>query len=121
MSQVSPFIWDLHHNGTVNAAFNEWCFDHQGEFKGVEGLNMTQYDVMDKLCHDTDSLFGYTEAECLEVLRSGKYEQTIHNEQKYGTWYRVYTTPGVFLNGVQVDDIPATEKAWANFMKRYLK
>ena len=24
MSQISPFLWDKYHNGTVNAKFNEW-------------------------------------------------------------------------------------------------
>ena len=121
MSRLSPYIWDLHHNGTVNAAFNEWCFEHQLEFKGEDGDNMSQIDVMNKICHDTDGLFGYTEAECLDVLKSDSYVKTVTNEQKYGAWYRVYTTPGVFLNGVQVDSIPETAKAWTTFIKPFLK
>ncbi|CAI2380467.1 unnamed protein product [Moneuplotes crassus] len=121
MTQLTPYIWDLNHDGEVNAAFNEWAFEHQLEFKGPEGMAMSQYDVIDKTCHDTADRFGYTEAECLDVLRNGTYEQEIHKVQKYGTWYRVYTTPGVFLNGVMIEDIPETADAWTRFINRYLR
>ena len=121
MSQLSPYIWDLHHNGTVNAAFNEWCFAHQADFKDEVGNKMSQYDVIDAVCKGTDGLFGYSKDECEKVLTEGTYKMTIHNEQKYGAWYRVYTTPGVFINGVQLDEIPETADAWSHFIKNFLR
>ena len=121
LSQISPFLWDLHRNGTINAAYNEWCFEHQAEFRGVAGDNMSQIDVMNKVCSDTDGLFGYTKDQCLKMYADQTYQRVIHNEQKYGAYYRVYTTPGVFLNGVQLDDIPATAAAWTKFITPYIQ
>eukprot|EP00345_Euplotes_harpa_P006032 CAMPEP_0168329558 /NCGR_PEP_ID=MMETSP0213-20121227/7179_1 /TAXON_ID=151035 /ORGANISM="Euplotes harpa, Strain FSP1.4" /LENGTH=214 /DNA_ID=CAMNT_0008332905 /DNA_START=20 /DNA_END=664 /DNA_ORIENTATION=+ len=119
MSQMIPFLWDKFHNGTVNAAFNEWCFANQAGFQDVAGMKLNQFEVMEKLCTETDGLFGYTKAECLDVLQKQTYKMTIHNAQKFGALNRVYTTPGVFLNGVEVDPIPATATDWKRFLVPY--
>eukprot|EP00345_Euplotes_harpa_P013777 CAMPEP_0168334570 /NCGR_PEP_ID=MMETSP0213-20121227/10356_1 /TAXON_ID=151035 /ORGANISM="Euplotes harpa, Strain FSP1.4" /LENGTH=77 /DNA_ID=CAMNT_0008339259 /DNA_START=416 /DNA_END=649 /DNA_ORIENTATION=+ len=75
---------------------------------------------MNKLCHDTDGLFGYSEAECLSVLTNQTYKMDIHNEQKFGALNRVYTTPGVFLNGVEVEYVPYDAEDWRRFMTYYI-
>ena len=119
--QINPWLWDKYHNGTLNAAFNEWCFQHQDEFFGEKGDELNQNQVVDKICSMTDGLFGYTEAECQQMYKDETYRLTIHYEQKFGAYYRVYTTPGVFLNGIQLDDIPATSDEWKKFIKPYLE
>ena len=121
ISQLQPFIWDLHHDGEILAKFNEWCFEHLDEYKGEVWYTWSQNDVIDKICSDTAGLFGYTEQECHKVFKERTYVMTLHSEQKYGAYQRVYSTPGVFINSVQITDIPSDAKSWESLMLPFVK
>ena len=121
MSQITPFLWDKYHNGTLNAKYNECCFEHQAEFQDVAGMKLNQFEVIEKLCKETDGLFGYSYSECSSVLNNQTYKMAIHNEQKYGAFYRVYTTPGLFLNGIMIDPVPLTMNDWKKLMTPYIQ
>ena len=123
LSMLNPYIWDLHHNGSVNAAFNEWCFEHQGEYLYNRAKDLSEAQIIDKVCTETDGLFGYNYDECYGTLDSYKYLATIHNAQKYGANYRIYMTPTVMVNGVQLDfeEQPTTADGWYNYFLPYLK
>ena len=74
---LTPYIWDLHHNVTINAAFNEYMFEYQHEYLHNEAKNLSERDIIKKVCDGTQGLFGYTYDECYEILDF--YLETIHN------------------------------------------
>ena len=118
VSQLVPFIYDLHKNNTEVFQFIDWIFKNQNSYlSGSSTLSEPQ--VKSKLCNETSTALKlFTKAQCDQEFSGNAHNWNTRVSWKYGTYNGVSGTPTVFLNGVEVD-APETYNDWVKLLTPY--
>ena len=120
VSQMVPFIFDLHKNNTEVFQFTDWIFFNQDKYL-TGAKNESEPQVKARLCNEASrDLKFFTKAQCDDEFKSNAHNFATRVSWKFATYNGVSGTPTVFLNGVEVD-APTSVAGWENLLKPFLK
>ena len=121
VAQLVPFVYSLNNSYSQVFEYTDWVYSVQGEFQGGASVNMTQVDVIAKLCKDSSAVLSFVEEQaCLDEFEMHGHDGDARTSWKFAAYNGVSGTPTVFLNGVEVD-APNSVESWRNLLNPYLQ
>ena len=110
--------WDATKDGRKVADYIAWGLSNQETFK-TKGVNLTETQLVSKICNMAANKFGWTEAYCLTNFNKYSVEMGMRTSFKYAAYNSVWACPTVFVNGVQAppEEFPRSISEW-NYLLR---